>query len=110
MMGRRGFLKFLGVGVLGLSLALRRPEPVRVEVVAVHQHYSEDMAYEVITDRVSDKVTLQDDALVQFMTRRFKMGYPDPRYWQLTGYAERYPNPNAYGWAFSRSWFIEARA
>lgn len=27
MIGRRGFLKAIGVGVLGLSLALRRPEP-----------------------------------------------------------------------------------
>lgn len=26
MIGRRGFLKAIGVGVLGLSLALRRPE------------------------------------------------------------------------------------
>lgn len=26
MMGRRGFLKFIGVGVLGLTLALKRPD------------------------------------------------------------------------------------
>lgn len=30
MIGRRGFLRAIGAGVLGLSLALRRPEPRQV--------------------------------------------------------------------------------